>query len=182
MKSFISAMLFGLLAFSFANTNPLSAYARPQTIRPGSPGLPGSTAPKPRHSQSGFQNVNAKQPGQTIQPRNGQYFTPDELELIARTELSNFTGAPAAGSAVIDRVGVGEVLVVFGHSVAQGETNQVYTNPDPRVRCVNYHDPECKEANLPLVYSPVTATSKIGPFGSGPYVWGRSWVINSQRL
>jgi hypothetical protein len=77
----------------------------------------------------------------------------------------------SSGSAVIDRVGVGEVLVVFGHSVAQGETNQVYNNPDPRVRCVNYHDPECTEANLPLVYSPVTATSKLGPFGSGPYAW-----------
>ena len=35
------------------------------------------------------------QAGHSIRPMNGQYFTPDELERLARTELSNFTGSPA---------------------------------------------------------------------------------------
>jgi hypothetical protein len=82
------------------------------------------------------------------------------------------SGSTVTGTSVLDRVGVGEVIVVFGHSVAQGDNYQIYDNPDPRVRCVNYYDPACVESNLPFTFSPISSTSKIGPYGSGPYAWG----------
>lgn len=81
-------------------------------------------------------------------------------------------GGMVISSTSMERVGVGEVIVVFGHSVAQGNSDAVYNDPDPRVRSVNYTDPDAKVENLPFTFAPLSATSKIGPFGPGPYAWG----------
>ncbi|OJW76296.1 sialate O-acetylesterase [Spirosoma sp. 48-14] len=81
-------------------------------------------------------------------------------------------GGMVISSASMERVGVGEVIVVFGHSVAQGSDTAVYDNPDPRVRSVNYNDTDAKEENLPFTFSSLSATSKIAPYGPGPYAWG----------
>ncbi|WP_080056715.1 sialate O-acetylesterase [Spirosoma aerolatum] len=81
-------------------------------------------------------------------------------------------GSMIISSTSMERVGVGDVFVVFGHSVAQGTADALYDNPDPRVRSVNYNDTDAKEENLPFTFSPLSATSKIAPYGSGPYAWG----------
>lgn len=92
MKSFITSVLFGCLALAMA-TNP-PAYAQCQTVQPGTRSVPGGSAIKPSHSQSGI-DTRQNAVVMNIRPANGQYFTPDELENIARTQLSNFTGSPS---------------------------------------------------------------------------------------
>ncbi len=73
--------------------------------------------------------------------------------------------------ATVDRVGVGEVFAIWGHSVAQGDDFAIYDNPDPRVRCVNFSQPDFEINALPLAFTPVSTTTKIGPYGNGPYAW-----------
>ncbi|WP_155297264.1 hypothetical protein [Spirosoma aerolatum] len=90
MKSIITLLLFGLLACTMA-TNPPETYARPQTIRPGARGVPNGPSVVSIDSQPGFQIV-AMNSVDTIRPRNGVFFTPDELESIARSSL-RFTGS-----------------------------------------------------------------------------------------
>lgn len=90
MKSTITLLLFGLLALAMT-TNPPVTYARPQTIRTGPGGLSSGSAVVSTDSQPGYQI--AMNPGDTIHPSNGVFFTPDELETIARSSL-RFTGSP----------------------------------------------------------------------------------------
>lgn len=97
MKSFITSILFGCLALAMTTDPP--AYARPQTVRPGALCVPGGSASQQGHSQPGFDTVyhdqkvtGMRQAGDVIRPANGRYFSPDELEVIARDELTNFSG------------------------------------------------------------------------------------------
>ncbi|MBC8002073.1 MAG: hypothetical protein H7X97_05750 [Opitutaceae bacterium] len=109
-----------------------------------------------------------------------------ELEVRATT--------PAGGMAQarVNRVGVGEVFVVVGHSVAQGGDINLPGSTDDRVNTVAL-DPDLRDLQrayertgdpefLPaLVGSPFTNGVMAAPFGHGTYFWARFGELVAQR-
>ena len=110
------------------------------------------------------------------------------LEVRAKTRR----GAPIA---TVDRVGVGEVFIVVGHSVAQGGRTNLAGAMDDRVNTIAW--PTHSEAARqdyertadprflpPLIGTHFTNDVVPGPFGHGPYFWAQfaGRVAQSQNV
>jgi xylan 1,4-beta-xylosidase len=105
------------------------------------------------------------------------------LELRAR---------PAQGSAAVaqvERVGVGEVFIVVGHSVAQGGEINLPGSEDDRVNTIALEPDRERDYErtgepglLPaLAGSAFTASVKPAPFGHGSYFWARFGELVARR-
>jgi hypothetical protein len=87
------------------------------------------------------------------------------------------------------RVGVGEVFIVMGHSVAQGGELDLPGAHDDRVQTIALRDAitqlyekSANPADLPpLVGSQFATGVKPAPFGHGPYFWARFAEELAQR-
>lgn len=83
----------------------------------------------------------------------------------------------------VERVGVGEVFVVVGHSVAQGGDMNLPGATDDRVNTVAWPTPENQRRDYertgvagflpPLVGTAFTNDVQPAPFGHGTYFWAR---------
>jgi hypothetical protein len=97
-------------------------------------------------------------------------------------ELRSWRNGSVVFSSTVNRVGIGEVLLIFGHSNAAG--NGYPDAPgaaDDRVSCVDFNNPVSQlrlyestadTANLPLTFSQLSSTSGMAPFAEKPWFWG----------
>ncbi len=98
-------------------------------------------------------------------------------------EIRSWKNGSITNNATIDRVGVGEVFLIVGHSNAQGNG---YPNiggaADDRVSCVDIANPSSQlrayeasgSANdLPLRFDQLGASSGMAPFNENPWFWGK---------
>ncbi len=97
-------------------------------------------------------------------------------------ELRSWRNGSVLFTNILERVGVGEVFLIFGHSNAQG--NGYPDAPgaaDDRVSCVDFNNPVSQlrlyestadTANLPLTFSQLSSTSGMAPFSEKPWFWG----------
>jgi hypothetical protein len=78
-------------------------------------------------------------------------------------------------SAVINKVGVGEVFVISGQSNAQGRPNSGGAGAkDDRVNCANFqNNNESRDLNIDLEFSQLSDNVNIGPTGKTAWVWGQ---------
>ena len=100
-----------------------------------------------------------------------------------KLEIRAFRGESMIGTATLEKVGVGEVLVISGQSNAQGYNDK--GNPaaaDDRVNCItNYYSYDNTEPPFPVI-SQLTANVKIAPLGNGSWCWGRLGDLLVQKL
>ncbi|WP_428661657.1 hypothetical protein [Runella sp.] len=136
----------------------------------------------------------------TFQTSNGRYtdslwLTGGDYRLEVRTVMQfspSGTGpVPVYGtSRKVERVGVGEVLLLWGHSFLAGDPGYDEPASDARVRTVaTVRNPSIPDEpgklqnldDLPYTFQPIT-TSNIGPFGVHSWMWGRFGDTLVQRL
>ncbi|WP_170139483.1 putative Ig domain-containing protein [Larkinella arboricola] len=96
-----------------------------------------------------------------------------------------------SGAAMIERVGVGEVFLISGHSVAQGQDLNLGGSDDDRVNTApvlpgtqTYADYE-RTANqdyLPRNFSHYSSGVAPAPFAHGTYFWAKTGQYLAQRL
>ncbi|MCW5559968.1 MAG: hypothetical protein KIT22_19290, partial [Verrucomicrobiae bacterium] len=97
-------------------------------------------------------------------------------------------GAPA----VVERVGVGEVFIVVGHSVAQGGETNLTGATDDRVNTIAWPPDSAEQRREyertadPRLLPPLLGTHYTNdispvPFGNGPYFWARFAEHVAQR-
>lgn len=100
-----------------------------------------------------------------------------------KLEIRAFRGGSLVGTSSLDKVGVGEVLVISGQSNAQGYEGK--GNPaatDDRVNCIsNYYSYDNTETPFPVI-SQLTENVKIAPLGNGSWCWGRLGDLLVQKL
>ncbi|RDB04658.1 hypothetical protein [Runella aurantiaca] len=114
-----------------------------------------------------------------------------EVKTILRYIPSSNGTTPIYGtSRTVERVGVGEVLLLWGHSFLAGDPSYDEPSSDPRVRTVEVlRNPSIPNEPgklqdldaLPLVFQPID-TSNIGPFGVHSWMWGRFGDTLAKRL
>jgi hypothetical protein len=104
-------------------------------------------------------------------------------------EIRGFSGASVVATTSVDRVGIGEVFVVVGHSVAHTGVDNIAGASDDRVNTIpllggtmhdNYNntgDPQY----LPRAYGHYGSGVSPAPFGGNNYFWSRFAEILSQR-
>lgn len=102
-------------------------------------------------------------------------------------EVRGMNGDQQAGpTAVVERVGIGEVFIIAGQSNAQGIHMEAPVSTDDRVNCVNYRYPDNGYPNDPPVpqFSHLDNTTgfTIAPRGMGSWCWGRLGDLMAQRL
>ncbi len=98
-------------------------------------------------------------------------------------ELRSWKDGGVINTSTLDRVGVGEVFLIVGHSNAQGNG---YPNiggaAEDRVNCVDVANPASQlrtyEASgspndLPLHFDQLGASSGMAPFSENPWLWGK---------
>jgi Secretion system C-terminal sorting domain len=98
-------------------------------------------------------------------------------------EIRSWKNGSITNNTTLDRVGVGEVFLIVGHSNAQGNG---YPNiggaADDRVSCVDVANPASQlrtyEASgspndLPLHFDQLGASSGMAPFSENPWFWGK---------
>ncbi len=96
-------------------------------------------------------------------------------------EMRAVKGARTTTSRVLDRLGVGEVFIVTGHSVAQGGELNLPGTGDERVMTFPLNDSDLRQYELtakldllpPLLGTRFTNEVKPAPFGHGTYFWAR---------
>jgi len=97
-------------------------------------------------------------------------------------------GPPAA----VDRVGVGEVFIVVGHSVAQGGNTHLAGAKDDRVNTIAWPPDSADQRREyertadprllpPLLGAPYADDVSPAPFGNGAYFWARFAEYIAQR-
>lgn len=131
-----------------------------------------------------------------FQATNGKYIdslwlTGGDYRLEVKTILSYTDTIPIYGtSRIVERVGVGEVLLLWGHSFLAGDPGYNEPSSDPRVRTVEVlrnplipNEPgKLQDLDaLPCVFQPITNTN-IGPFGVNSWMWGRFGDTLAMRL
>ncbi|WP_162793552.1 hypothetical protein [Runella rosea] len=114
-----------------------------------------------------------------------------EVKTILRYIPSSNGAMPIYGtSRTVERVGVGEVLLLWGHSFLAGDPSYDEPASDPRVRTVAVlRNPSIPNEPgklqdldaLPIAFQPIT-TSNIGPFGVHSWMWGRFGDTLAKRL
>ncbi len=100
-------------------------------------------------------------------------------------------GKDAAGAATLERVGVGEVFVVIGHSVAQGQDINLPGATDDRVSTVSlieeadsydtYHHTADPNFLPPPVFVKFATGIKAAPYSHGTYFWARFAELVAQN-
>ncbi|HYE98644.1 MAG TPA: hypothetical protein VEJ18_07015 [Planctomycetota bacterium] len=106
-------------------------------------------------------------------------------------ELRGWSGGAVVATSVVERVGIGEVFVVVGHSVAHGDPQSIPGASDDRVSTVHFSDgtPE-HEAYLDTAdprHLPTPGFTHYGtgarpaPFGYNAYIWSRFGEIVAGR-
>ncbi|MFN8347344.1 MAG: hypothetical protein U0X91_20235 [Spirosomataceae bacterium] len=113
------------------------------------------------------------------------------VKTIARYTSSGSGTVPVYGtSRTVERVGVGEVLLLWGHSFMSGDPGYDEPASDARVRTVVTvrnpalpHEPGKLQSldALPYTFQAVT-NSNIGPFGVHSWMWGRFGDTLALRL
>ncbi len=88
------------------------------------------------------------------------------------------------GVSTIEKVGIGEVLIVAGQSNAQGYENR--GNPpayDDRVNCITnfFSYGQINEPPFPII-AQLTENVKIAPFGNGSWCWGKLGDLLAEKL
>ncbi|WP_266366011.1 sialate O-acetylesterase [Tellurirhabdus rosea] len=92
------------------------------------------------------------------------------------------------GTTLVERIGVGEVFLVAGHSVAQGDENPIEAASDDRVNHIQQPLSQIYEStadpqyltNPP--YAQLGEGARIGPFGHSAHFWGAFGQHLAQRL
>ncbi len=113
------------------------------------------------------------------------------VKTIVRYVSSEAGNVPVYGTTrTVERVGVGEVLVLWGHSFMAGDPGYDEPSSDPRVRTVEtVRNPDIPGEpgklqnldDLPYSFQPIT-NSNIGPFGVHSWMWGRFGDTLALRL
>lgn len=98
-------------------------------------------------------------------------------------EVRAMVGGTAVSTATVERVGVGEVFIVVGHSVAQGGDISIegstdergITIPDNRTTETSnlYNDTADPQYMPPVIFAQYGSGVKPAPFGSSTYFWGK---------
>lgn len=101
-----------------------------------------------------------------------------------KLEIRASRGADIVATASIDKVGVGEVLIISGQSNAQGYENR--GNPpanDDRVNCITnfFSYGQTTEPPFPII-AQITENVKIAPFGNGSWCWGKLGDLLAEKL
>lgn len=114
-----------------------------------------------------------------------------DYRLEVKTVLRYAATVPVYGTTrFVERIGVGEVLMLWGHSFLSGDPGYDEPAVDLRVRTVTtLRNPAIpnepgKLQNLdalPLTFEPIT-TSNIGPFGVHSWMWGAFGDTLARRL
>ncbi|MFT4033326.1 MAG: sialate O-acetylesterase [Siphonobacter sp.] len=84
----------------------------------------------------------------------------------------------------VEKIGVGEVFIIAGQSNAQGVSNYAPSDPsDDRINCINefYDNGFTTDPSYP-VFSKMTSTGTIAPYGNGSWCWGYLGEYLTQRL
>ncbi|RCR71157.1 putative Ig domain-containing protein [Larkinella punicea] len=106
-------------------------------------------------------------------------------------EVRAMAGSTPVGTASIERVGVGEVFVVAGHSVAQGQENNLAGSDDDRVNTVpvfpgtpaySSYESTANPVSLPRSFGHYESGVTPAPFAHGTYFWAKMGQALTQRL
>lgn len=131
-----------------------------------------------------------------FQPKNGRFLdslwlTGGDYRLEVRTILRYDSSVPIYGTKqLVERVGVGEVLLLWGHSFVAGDPGYDEPAMDPRVRTVTtVRNPtvpgepgKLQDLDaLPYTFQALTV-SNIGPFGVNSWMWGAFGDTLARRL
>ena len=101
-----------------------------------------------------------------------------------KLEVRALRGVNVVGISTIEKVGVGEVLIIAGQSNAQGYENR--GNPpanDERVNCITnfFSYGQTAEPPFPII-AQITQNVKIAPFGNGSWCWGKLGDLLAEKL
>lgn len=101
-----------------------------------------------------------------------------------KLEVRASRGGSVVGTSTIEKVGIGEVLIISGQSNAQGYESR--GNPpanDDRVNCITnfYSYGQTTEPPFPII-SQITENVKIAPFGNGSWCWGKLGDLLAEKL
>ncbi len=101
-----------------------------------------------------------------------------------RLEVRAFRGENIVGTSTIEKVGIGEVLIISGQSNAQGYESR--GNPpanDDRVNCITnfFSYGQTTEPPFPII-AQITENIKIAPFGNGSWCWGKLGDLLAEKL
>jgi hypothetical protein len=109
-------------------------------------------------------------------------------------EVRALSGGTPVAEASVDRVGVGEVFVAVGHSVAQGGDINIegstdergITIPDNRTAAEHnlYNDTAAPQYLPPVVFGQYSNGVAPAPFGGGTYFWAKfsQYVAQTQNV
>ena len=93
-------------------------------------------------------------------------------------EINSFKNGVIVAASIISKVGVGEVFLIWGHSVASGGmTTPEHGATDDRVNSIDYYNDNVIYENLPHTVSHLNSDHKISPFGKYAHCW--SWFGDS---
>ncbi|GGD59880.1 hypothetical protein GCM10011514_24810 [Emticicia aquatilis] len=101
-----------------------------------------------------------------------------------KLEVRASRGGSVVGTSTIEKVGIGEVLIVSGQSNAQGYENR--GNPpanDDRVNCITnfYSYGQITEPPFPTI-AQLSENVKIAPLGNGSWCWGKLGDLLAEKL
>lgn len=101
-----------------------------------------------------------------------------------KLEVRASRGGNIIGTSTIEKVGIGEVLIISGQSNAQGYENR--GNPpanDDRVNCITnfFSYGQTTEPPFPII-AQLTENVKIAPFGNGSWCWGKLGDLLAEKL
>jgi hypothetical protein len=101
-----------------------------------------------------------------------------------KLEVRALLGKTLVGTSTIEKVGVGEVLIISGQSNAQGYESR--GNPpanDDRVNCITnfFSYGQTTEPPFPII-AQITENVKIAPFGNGSWCWGKLGDLLAEKL
>jgi hypothetical protein len=98
-------------------------------------------------------------------------------------ELRSWKNGAITNNHTLDRVGIGEVFLIVGHSNAQGnDFPNIGGAADDRVSCIDIANPISELRNyentgnandLPLHFNQLSSNSGMAPFASHPWFWGK---------
>jgi len=106
-------------------------------------------------------------------------------------EVRAMAGGTPVATATVDRVGVGEVFIVVGHSVAQGGAVNIEGSTDERGETIpdtrstetknHYNDTADPQYLPPVVFAQYGNGVTPAPFGGGTYFWAKLSQVVAQN-
>lgn len=106
-------------------------------------------------------------------------------------EIKGYNGATEVASTSVDRVGIGEVFIVVGHSVAHTGVDNIAGASDDRVNTVpiqngsemhNNYDQTGQAQYLPTAFGHYGTGVAPAPYGGNNYFWSRFGEVLAQRV